>query len=77
MKGGLVQVHYSANKQMWAVGKLFNQGGELIAEASDLNGLGVLTFDRGVSGGIYMVDFEVRRNETVLARRILKVAVVR
>jgi hypothetical protein len=77
LKGESVEVHYKPTAQDWAVARLYSQNGELVGQCSDLNGSGILTFGRGVSGGIYVVDFEVHRNEAILARRILKVAVVR
>jgi hypothetical protein len=77
LKGEPVQIRFSPNAQDWAQAKLYNQDGELVCQASAAVGSGILTLKSGLSGGIYLVDFEVRRNEAILARRILKLAVVR
>ena len=52
--------------------------GERVAEATSPAGSsGPLTLNPKLSDGIYMLDFEVRDNSVVLARRVLKVAVVK
>jgi flagellar hook assembly protein FlgD len=76
IKGLPVRVRYKPNSQDWVQAKLYNEGGELVGEATDF-GTGFLSFNSGLSGGIYLIDFEVRRDEAILARRIMKVAVVR
>jgi hypothetical protein len=75
LKGGVLQVHYQPNRQNWVQAKLYNESGELVAQATDF-GTGTLKFGAGYSGGIYLLDFEVRGGDLVVARRILKVAVV-
>ncbi|HXC63704.1 MAG TPA: hypothetical protein VNZ67_05065, partial [bacterium] len=77
LKGDNVEVHYKPSPQDWAQAKLFNLSGELVGQSIDLAGRGILSFGNGLSGGVYVVDFEVLRNGAILARRILKVAVVR
>ncbi|HTB33897.1 MAG TPA: hypothetical protein VK842_03480 [bacterium] len=77
MKGETLQVKYHSNGLDWAQAKLYSQSGELVAAAIDSRGIGVLTFGGTPSGGIYVVEFEVCRGDAVLARRVLKVAVVR
>jgi len=76
-QGAPILVHYAPNAQEWGQGKLFNLAGEMVAQASDGAANGLIRFTRNVAPGIYLVDFEVRRNESVLARRVLKVAVVK
>jgi hypothetical protein len=75
LKGGDVIVHYKPNAQNWVVAKLYNESGEMVAQAADF-GSGALNFGKGFSGGIYMLDFEVRSGDLVVCRRILKAAVV-
>jgi flagellar hook assembly protein FlgD len=76
-QGAPILIHYKPSAMEWAQAKLFGLGGELVAEANDAGGTGLLEFARRVAPGIYLVDFEVRRNETILARRLLKAAVVK
>jgi flagellar hook assembly protein FlgD len=76
-QGAPILVHYKPGAQAWAQGKLFNLAGELVEESSDGGVTGIVRFIRHLAPGIYLVDFEVRRNETILARRALKVAVVK
>jgi flagellar hook assembly protein FlgD len=76
-QGTPILVHYAPNAQAWGQGNLFNLAGEMVAQASDGAGNGLIKFTRNVAPGIYLVDFEVRRNESVLARRVLKAAVVK
>jgi flagellar hook assembly protein FlgD len=60
-----------------AVGMLYDLAGQRVAEATD-GGSGTLRFSGDWSSGIYLLDFEVRNGGTgALARRVLKVAIVR
>ena len=74
--GEPVSVRYTPSKQNWARGRLYNADGELVAEAVDLAGSGALTFGKGCSSGVYLVSFEVCEGQAVMARRVLKAAVV-
>jgi flagellar hook assembly protein FlgD len=75
LKGGAVKVKYHPNGLNWVQVRLYSESGELIAQAAD-SGTGTLVLGSGYSGGIYLLDFEVRSGDGVLARRILKVAIV-
>jgi hypothetical protein len=75
LKGGDVAVRYQPNAQNWVVARLYNESGELVAQTLDF-GSGTLNFGGGLSAGVYMLDFEVRSGDLVVARRILKVAVI-
>jgi len=60
-----------------AVGRLYDLDGHRVAEATD-HGSGTLRYSGDWGPGIYLLDFEVHNGDSgVLARRILKVAVVR
>jgi flagellar hook assembly protein FlgD len=60
-----------------AVGMLYDLAGQRVAEATD-NGSGTLQFSGDWSSGIYLLDFEVHNGSSgALARRVLKVAIVR
>jgi hypothetical protein len=62
-----------------AVGVLYDLAGERVAQASQepVSGPGVLHFSAKLSGGIYVLDFEVADNKVALARHVLKVAIVK
>ena len=74
--GGSFTVEYQPSAPDTAAGVLYNLAGQKVGEATD-NGGGSLVFTGNWSGGVYLLDFEVRNGSGVLARRILKVAVVR
>jgi flagellar hook assembly protein FlgD len=60
-----------------AVGMLYDLAGQRVAEATD-DGSGTLRFSGDWSSGIYLLDFEVHNGSSgTLARRVLKVAIVR
>jgi hypothetical protein len=60
-----------------AVGMLYDLAGQRVAEATD-DGSGTLHFSGAWSSGIYLLDFEVHSESSgTLARRVLKVAIVR
>ena len=75
-KGSPIKVQFTPNKQNWVQARLYNESGELIAQAVDLGGTGLIILGNGCSSGIYLVDFEVHGGELVVARRVLKVAVI-
>jgi hypothetical protein len=75
--GSPILVHYNPGSQAWAQGKLFDLAGELVEESGDAGRTGQIKFSRRLAPGIYLVDFEVRRDEYILARRALKAAVVK
>jgi hypothetical protein len=57
--------------------RLYSLAGELVAVGADANGSGQLRLPvRNLSGGIYLVEFEVLEGQAVLGRRALKLAVV-
>jgi flagellar hook assembly protein FlgD len=60
-----------------AVGMLYDLAGQRVAVATD-EGSGTLHFSGDWSSGIYLLDFEVHNGSSgTLARRVLKVAIVR
>jgi flagellar hook assembly protein FlgD len=59
------------------VGVLYDLAGQRVGEATD-NGSGTLSFSGDWSSGVYLLDFEVHNGSSgTLARRVLKVAIVR
>jgi len=77
--GSWFEVHYQAptSGTYTAVGVLYDLSGQRVAQATD-DGSGTLRFSGDWSSGIYLLDFEVRNGgQGALARRILKVAMVR
>lgn len=79
MEGGAFSVEFQGNGVDSAVGELFDLAGERVAlaEASPASGRETLYFSARLSGGMYLLDFEVRNSSAALARSVLKVAVVR
>jgi len=76
--GGGVSVAYTSDGVDAAAGVLYDLAGERVAVASNpAASSGPLNFSARLSDGIYLVDFEVRDNSVVLARRVLRVAVVK
>jgi len=60
-----------------AVGMLYDMAGQRVAEATD-DGSGTLRFSGAWSPGVYLLDFEVHNGSSgSLARKVLKVAIVR
>jgi flagellar hook assembly protein FlgD len=76
VQGGSFDVQYQASGTDTAAGVLYNLAGQRVAEAADA-GSGTLHFSGAWSSGIYLLDFEVRSGSATLARKILKVAIVR
>jgi hypothetical protein len=77
VEGGWFDVQYQPAGTDMAVGVLYSLAGQRVAEATD-SGSGTLHFSGDWSSGIYLLDFEVHNGDSgALARRILKVAVVR
>jgi hypothetical protein len=76
LKGGDIVVGYKPSLAVWVRARLYNDSGELIAQAVDMAGSGRLNLGSGFSSGIYLLDFEVCRGEAVVARRVIKAAVV-
>jgi len=72
-------VEYQGNGADAVVGELYDLAGERVAQASQgpTAGQAMLRFDVKLSGGVYLLDFEVADNTVPLARHVLKVAVVR
>lgn len=61
-----------------ACARFYSLAGELIAQASAQNNSGRLVIQvGGVADGVYLVVFEVREGHSVLARKVIKVAVLR
>jgi len=77
--GGVFTVQYQGNGQDSAFGELYNLMGERVGQAGQgpIAGTGVLVFSGKWSGGIYLLDFEVRDGSAPLARRVLKVAIIK
>ncbi|HXC65517.1 MAG TPA: hypothetical protein VNZ67_14230, partial [bacterium] len=75
-KGGAMVVGYKPSPANWVRARLYNDSGELISQAVDMGGSGRLNLGSGFSSGIYLLDFEVCRGEAVVARRVIKAAVV-
>jgi len=73
--GGAVVLRYTPNTRDWVLAKLYNQSGELVGQAVETRS-GTLGFAPAGSGGIYLVDFEVCQGSVVVARRLLKAAVL-
>jgi hypothetical protein len=75
--GNWFTVQYQPDGGDTAVGTLYDLAGQRVAQATDA-GSGSLRFSGDWGSGIYLLDFEVRDvTSGVLARRILKVAIVR
>jgi flagellar hook assembly protein FlgD len=72
-------VRYEGDGVDSAVGVLYDLAGERVAQASQMpvSGPGLLQFSAKLSGGIYVLDFEVADSKVALARRVLKVAIVK
>jgi flagellar hook assembly protein FlgD len=57
--------------------RVYSLNGELVGQSGDALSSGRITVKTGASEGIYLVDFEIHDGSAVLARRMMKVAVVR
>jgi flagellar hook assembly protein FlgD len=76
LKGGPVTVRFNPAAGIWVRARLYNENGELVAQCVDMGGSNTLTLGGGYSGGIYVLDFEVCEGDIVVARRMIKAAVV-
>jgi flagellar hook assembly protein FlgD len=72
-------VQYEGDGVDSAVGKLYDLAGERVAQATrePVSGPAVLHFSAKLSGGIYVLEFEVADSNVALARHVMKVAVVK
>ncbi|HXB97374.1 MAG TPA: hypothetical protein VNZ54_04930, partial [bacterium] len=77
VKGEGFKVRYASNGRNWALGRLYSEDGQLVEARSDAAGGGTLSFSGAVAPGIYILDFEVHAGAVAVARRGLKVAVIR
>ncbi len=57
--------------------RVYDLSGGLVGQSADGGQTGRIVVKPGSSEGIYLVDFEIQSGSAVLARRVLKVAVVR
>jgi flagellar hook assembly protein FlgD len=74
--GSWFDVQYQTGGPYTAAGMLYDLAGQRVAEATDQGG-GILRFSGDWSSGVYLLDFEARNGDGVLARKVLKVAIVR
>jgi flagellar hook assembly protein FlgD len=57
--------------------RIYNLDGELVAQSGDADRTGKLNITGDFSGGVYLMEFEIRNGSAVLAERVLKAAVIR
>lgn len=74
---GAFTVQYTGDGLDSAWAQVYSLDGELLGSCGAGPGGGPLNFRGKWSGGVYLVDFEVRDGQAVLARKVLKLAVVR
>ncbi|HTB23368.1 MAG TPA: T9SS type A sorting domain-containing protein, partial [bacterium] len=75
--GSWFTVQYKPSGTDTAVANLYDLAGQLVAQGAP-EGAGTLRVSGNWSAGVYLLDFEVHDGSTgVLARRVLKVAIVR
>ena len=68
---------YLPGSQGQGVALLYTMAGEMVSEAND-SGSGHLEIPVGqCAAGIYLVDFELRTGSSVLARTVIKVAILK
>ena len=72
-----LKLFYTPSPQGHAGVRVYNLAGELVAQAADPGDTGCIGLPVFGAEGIYLVDFEVRSGNAVLARRVLKAALVR
>jgi flagellar hook assembly protein FlgD len=71
-------VSYMPSQQGSGHVRFYNLAGELIAQGTDFSKSGKFTIQAGdLSSGIYLVNFEIRSGNAILARKILKVVVMK
>jgi hypothetical protein len=76
-KGGGLNVVYTPVPGEQLSGRLYNLAGQLVEQGLDAQGSGRITLsvDR-VSSGIYLMELQMDDGDAILARRIVKVAIV-
>jgi flagellar hook assembly protein FlgD len=68
---------YQASPMGVGAVRVYDLNGGLVGQSADGGQTGRIVVKPGSSEGIYLIDFEIRSGSAVLARRVLKVAVVR
>jgi len=75
---GPLEVVYTPSVGDYGAGTIYNLAGQEVATASDGGDSGTLTFNpKGLSSGIYLLEFKQMSGTTLLTRGISKFAVVR
>jgi hypothetical protein len=75
---GPLEVVYKPSVGDYGAGTIYNLAGQEVATASDAGDSGTLTFNaKGLSSGIYLLEFRQMSGAALIARGISKFAVVR
>jgi hypothetical protein len=76
-RGGDLKISYPVSARYGASAKLYNLAGELISQAEDHAKSGIFTFSSAdLASGVYAVELDKLSGGTLVARTILKVAIV-